>query len=388
MGMMTPRERVLAALNHREPDRVPVDIGQSAVTGISQFAYKNLLKTLDKADRKVRIFDIVQQLAEVDEDILEIFGVDMRGVYFGNPKGWMLNIEENGDYTTFKDVWDVEWRMPKSNGFYYDLWRHPLRGDNPDDIDGIKVMDPVDPDRSKPLIENAKRLREENKYFTLIGQCAYTVGFLQQMQWLQGFEDSYINIGCNPYFTDKLLDRLENLENRFWDDFLPQAGEYLDMIIMADDYAGQTSFLIAPEAFRKHFKPRYVRLFSKIKKAAPHIKVFFHCCGAMYDIIPDFIEMGVDVLNPLQFTASGMDMRKIKREFGKDLSFWGGGIDTQNTLPMGTPEQVRDEVRRNLDVLMPGGGFVFNTVHDIQADVPAENILAMVEAIHEFGVYR
>lgn len=386
--MTTHRERVLTALAHKEPDRVPFDMGQSAVTGISQFAYGNLLKALGKEGRDIRVFDIVQQLAEVDEDILEMFGVDMRGVYFGNPMGWELEIKDIGDYTTFTDVWNVQWRMPKNGGFYYDLWKHPLRGENPDDIDHIKIMEPVDLQRAKPLIENARKLREENQYFTLIGQCAYTVGFLQQMQWLQGFEDSYINIGINPYFTDKLLDRLEELETRFWDWFLPLGGEYIDMLVMADDYAGQRTFLIDPEAFRRHFKPRYIRLFSRIKKAAPHMKVFFHCCGAMYDIIPDVIEMGVDILNPLQFNSPGMDLKTVKKEFGRDLAFWGGGIDTQKTLPRGTPEEVKDEVRRNLEVLMPGGGFVFNTVHDIQADVPPENILAMVSAVQEYGLYR
>lgn len=384
---MTSKERVLKAINHQEADRLPVDIGQSAVTGISQIAYRNLLELLGKGDRDINIFDVIQQLAEVDEDILEMFGVDMRGIYFGEPEEWTLNIEDIGEYTTFKDVWDVEWRMPKANGFYYDLYKHPLRGDNPDDIDNIKILDPMDKKRVEPLLESAKHLHEKNEQFVMIGQCAYTVGYLQQYQWLQGFEDSYMNIAGNEVFTMKLLDKLEELEMQFWEWFLPVAGKYIDMMIMADDYAGQISMLISPNHFRKYFKPRYVRLFNKIKKMAPHMKIFFHSCGAIYQIIPDIIEMGADVLNPLQFTAEGMDLKAIKKDFGKDITFWGGAVDTQYTLPRGTPQEVKDEIKRNLDILMPGGGYVFNTIHDIQADVPPENIVAMWEAIKEHGVY-
>lgn len=385
---MRNRDRVLQAIEHKEADRVPIDIGQSAVTGISKITYEKVLKKLNIEDRKVILSDIIQQLAFVDEDILEKYGVDMRGVYLGNPKGWSLEIINEGDYMTFIDAWDVKWRMPQNNGLYFDLYQHPLRGDNLDDIDRIRHIDPMDKERVEPLIRDAKKLREENKYFVMTAQCGYTVGFLQQFQWLQGFEDSYMNIAGNEKFTRKLLEKLEELEHQYWDWFLPEGGQYIDMMVMADDYAGQNSMLISPKHFREYFKPLYIRLFKKIKTLAPHMKIFFHSCGAIYEIIPDIIEMGADVLNPIQFNATGMELNRLKKEFGNDITFWGGAADPQTTLPNGTPEQVADEVKRNLDILMPGGGYIFNTVHDIQADVPPENAIALWETALEYGVYK
>lgn len=384
---MKHKDRLITAINHKEPDRVPIDIGQTAVTGVSQFAYGKILEMLGIKDRKIIIYDIMQQLAKIDEDILLRYGVDMRGVYLDPPKGWSLKIIDDGEYTSFIDAWNVKWRMPKKNGYYYDFYEHPLRGDNLDDIDEIKYIDPLDRERVASMIEDAKKIKDEGEYASIMAGCGYTVGYLQQFQWLQGFEDSYINIAGNEKFTRKLLDKLENLEFQFWDWFLREGGENIDIMIMSDDYSGQNCMLISPEHFRKYFKPMYIRLFKKIKTMAHNMKIFFHSCGAIYEIIPDIIEMGVDILNPLQFNAKGMDLKRIKKEFGKDLTFWGGAADPKSTLPFGTPKDVKEEVKKNLDILMSGGGYIFNTIHDIQRDVPPENAIALWETALEYGKY-
>ena len=164
--------------------------------------------------------------------------------------------------------------------------------------------------------------------------------------------------------------------------------DVVDVVTYADDYGTQQSQLISPAMFRKQLKPRVRVLFERIKQLAPHTKQFFHSCGNVRPLIPDYIEIGTEILNPVHIRAAGMDPVALKRDFGRDVVFWGGGIDTQGVLPHGTPQDVKDDVRRNIEALAPGGGFVFNTVHNIQADVPPENVIAMLEALAEYGVYE
>jgi uroporphyrinogen decarboxylase len=163
-------------------------------------------------------------------------------------------------------------------------------------------------------------------------------------------------------------------------------GDLADVVIEADDLAGQNSLLMSPQTYRTLIRPRHQRLFSFVKELAP-VKLFFHSCGAVRPLIGDFVDAGIDILNPVQISSAGMDLRELKREFGRDLAFWGGGVDTQRVLGTGTPEEVKADVRRNIDALAPGDGFVFAAVHDIQADVPPENVMAMWEAWQAYGAY-
>jgi uroporphyrinogen decarboxylase len=173
------------------------------------------------------------------------------------------------------------------------------------------------------------------------------------------------------------------LKLKFWEMALPRLGDLVDVVSEADDYATQTSQLISPRMFRRIFKPRLQTLFARIHELAPRAKLFFHSDGNIRPILPDLIEIGIDILNPVHITATGMEPAALKRDFGRDVCFWGGGVETQTVLPFGTPQEVRDNVRRNVDALAPGGGYVFNTIHNIQADVPPENIVAMLEALRE-----
>jgi uroporphyrinogen decarboxylase len=206
---------------------------------------------------------------------------------------------------------------------------------------------------------------------------------------MRGFENFFCDMVDNVAFAEALMDKICEIKMQYWAKALEILGPNVMMISEADDLASQNACLCSPALYRKLIKPRHTKLFAFIRKhAKAPVKIFYHSCGAVAPLIPDLIESGIDILNPVQVSATGMDTKELKRRFGKDITFYGGGVDTQHVLPHGTPQQVKDEVRRRVDDLAPGGGFIFNTVHNIQADVPAENIVAMWEALQEYGVYR
>jgi uroporphyrinogen decarboxylase len=206
---------------------------------------------------------------------------------------------------------------------------------------------------------------------------------------MRGFENFFCDMVTNQPFAEALLEIIMEIKMCYWARALELVGPNVMMVSEADDLASQNRCLVSRELYRKLLKPRHTHLFSFIKqRARVPVKVFYHSCGAVAPLIPDLIEAGIDILNPVQVSAAGMDTAELKKQFGKELTFYGGGVDTQEVLPRGTQQQVRDEVRRRIDDLAPGGGFIFNTVHNIQADVPPGNIVAMWEALQEYGVYK
>ena len=235
---------------------------------------------------------------------------------------------------------------------------------------GIDILNPV-------------QVAAAGKAVALWGPCA---GVLEVYSWMRGYEPFYVDLAVHQDLIATMLDRMVEFKCAFWERALGEIGDLVDVVVEADDMAGQEQLLFSPATYRRLVKPRHKRLFKFIKAQAP-VKLFFHSCGAIRPLIPDLIEVGVDILNPVQVAAAGMDPAALKRDFGRDLVFWGGGVDTQQVLGTGTPAQVRDDVRRNIEALAPGGGFVFAAVHDIQANVPAENIMAMWDAWHEYGIY-
>jgi uroporphyrinogen decarboxylase len=221
------------------------------------------------------------------------------------------------------------------------------------------------------------------KLVVLNGPCA---GILEVYSWLRGYLRFYIDLAESTRRVEVFLDRLLEFKSTFWTRALAEFGDSVDVINEADDMAGQNGLLLSPETYRRLIKPRHARLFAAIKKAAPHVKVFFHSCGAIRPLIPDLIEAGVDILNPVQISAKGMAPFELKREFGKDLVFWGGGVDTQGIFATGKPQEIRVHVQKNIEALAPGGGFVFATVHNTQANVPPQNFMAMWETLQEYGI--
>ncbi len=384
---MNSRERTLLALNHKEPDRVPLDMGGTVVTGISVKAYRKLRKHLGLPEIEPEIVDIFQQIAKVDDDVLEKLGVDVKNISPRSSATFKIDIKEADDYWYFYDEFHIGWRMPKDNGLYYDMFDHPLAGEHitVEDVDKFGWPDPLDPARFIGLKEAAVKVRDEEKRAVVVG--SMSAGIMEVYAWTRGFNDYFTDFAGNPKLAEKFMDRILEMQISYWDKMFDTIGDAFDVAATADDFAGQHGMLISPRSYRKIAKPRHKELFDYIHKHS-NAKVFFHSCGSIRAVIPDLIEIGCDIINPVQVSADGMDSAELKREFGKDLTFWGGGVDTQGVFGVGTPQQVRDDVKRRLNDLMPGGGFVFNTVHNIQGNVPVENIVAMLDTVQEFGVYN
>jgi uroporphyrinogen decarboxylase len=386
MNSMNSRERLLTALSRQEPDRVPFDLGSTQVSGIHVVAYHGLRQALDLPPVEARLCDQIQGLALPDDDVIQRLGVDVRGLFPLNSHNWQVREEEAGGYWLYHDEWGITHRRPKPDGLYYSIVEVPL-GDPALSVTDIRRHpwpDMADPQRIAGLREEAERCRAAGYAVVLKDPFA---GLFEMAQRIVGMENCLMMMAADQKLSGALFDKLLELKLSFWETALPELADVVDVISQADDYGTQTSQLISPAMFREQIKPRLKILFDRVKSLAPDARRFFHSCGNVRPLLPDYIEIGVEILNPVHIRARGMDPAALKREFGRDLVFWGGGVDTQGVLPHGTPQEVKDDVRRNIEALAPGGGFVFNTVHNIQADVPPQNIIAMWEALQEYGVY-
>ncbi len=381
---MNNRERLLAALNHKEADRVPIDIGASLITGISKTAYERFIDYLGMPQEDVRFFDIVQQLAVPSEAFLKRFDIDVRNVSPNNPSNWHLVIQEEGNYNVFIDQFGIKWKMPKHKGFYYDMVEHPLSSAMEEaDIESYEFPDASDEVRYTGIREKAQEIRDRG-YGVVMS--SLSAGIFELGGWMRGYADFYADLAADPGMACKVMDKALEMKIKYWEKVLDQAGDLIDVVQEADDLGSQNTMLISPDMYRKYVKPRHKELFDFIHSRTD-AKIFMHSCGSFRDVLPDLVEVGLDILNPVQFNAKGMESVMLKKDFGKDLVFWGGGVDTQRILPNGSVQEIKDCVKRQLEVLAPGGGFVFNTVHNIQSDVPPQNLMAMLEAFAEFSKY-
>jgi uroporphyrinogen decarboxylase len=252
-------------------------------------------------------------------------------------------------------------------------------------VDKFDWPNPLDPARFVGLKEAALRVRDEEKRAVVVG--SMSAGIMEIFAWTRGFKDYFSDFAANPKLAEKFMDRVLEMQIAYWGKVFDTIGDAIDVAGTADDFAGQYGLLISPRAYRSLAKPRHKALFDFIHSRSK-AKVFFHSCGSIRQVIPDLIEIGCDILNPVQVSATGMDSAELKKEFGKDITFWGGGIDTQHVLGDGTVEEVRADTRRRIEDLAPGGGFIFATVHNIQGNVPPQNIMAMWETLQEYGVYH
>jgi uroporphyrinogen decarboxylase len=328
--------------------------------------------------------NIATQVTLFDEDFLEKMKVDTRMVPTHAPDSFNLDITEDDSSFMFQDEWGVKWRMPKEHGHYFDMYSHPFSHEKNRSVDDFKWPEGGDKSRVSGLREKAKKHREAG-YFVSFGETIGN-GFLNMGAQLAGYDDFFVDIGLGTKRAEKILDRILEIKLEFWDMVLSEMGEYIDVVCERDDLGTQRAPLISLDMYRKYIQPRQKQLYSFIKKNAD-VKIFFHSCGSVFRFIPEFIEEGVDILNPLQVSAEEMSASRLKKEFGTEIVFWGGGVDTQKVLPVCTPAQVREHVKRQIQELAPGGGFVFATDQAIQADVPPENIMAMWETLQEEGVY-
>jgi uroporphyrinogen decarboxylase len=382
---MTSRERVLKALRQEVPDRVPIDLGGNQ-TGIHKNAYRNLIRHLGIED-ELRILDAVQQLAVPCEPLLERLRVDTRYIRAGAAASWkggiVTTVRNGRQWDDLTDEFGIRWSMPEDAPYYMDITLHPLAWATLKDLKHYPWPKGDDPSRFAGLRERALTLRKETPYAVVSG----ISGVVYETCWyLRGLEQWFCDLMTAPEFCEAMLDQTL----KFWMDwfrlFLDEVGDVVDVIMIGDDLAGQNGPLFNPEIYRRIVKPRHKRLVQYIRSRTD-ARIWYHTCGSCVDFIPDIIDNGAHILNPVQVSARSMDPAMLKARFGRQIAFWGGGVDAQHVLPQGTPEEVAANVRQNVTALMPGGGYVFNNCHNIQGEVPPENILAMFDTAYECGFY-
>jgi len=410
VSSITGRERVITALNHEEPDRVPIDFGGSRITGISAIAYSNLLDYLGR-DKEIRLYDIKQQLAIPSFEVADMLGSDVvhltrlgptTGMPFLRidrweegtmtdgtsclvPEGYKPIFKENGSVEIHRDG-EIYARRP-AGGLYFDVATVPLEdAETPEDIDAYQWPDPWSSREDTFIRNEVNRLYHGTDKAIFAGMPVFDCSFFELGQYMFGFENLLTNFFLKPDMMEHWLDRVLEHHLGTLEKFLAIAGPYITAIQMNDDLGAQDNLLIPPDTFRTFLKPRMAKWISYVQERSD-AKIFFHCDGAFADILDDLVEIGVDILNPLQTSAHGMDPEKLKKRYGNRLTFWGGGIDTQSTLPFGSVDDVRREVESRIKILGPGGGYVFATIHNIQADVSPEKIVALFETARTTGVY-
>jgi uroporphyrinogen decarboxylase len=381
----TSRQRLTAALQFRETDRIPIDLG-GFQTGIHRKAYESLLTYLG-FNEEVIILDSVQQLAKPSEAVLKHFHVDTRYLCANGADGFdgsiKLNKRNGRLWHDLKDEFGVIWSMPDDQGLYMDITHHPLADATIESLADYPFPDGSDPTRFKGLREQAMKLHAGS-----YGICTGIGGVVYEYCWyLRGLQQWFMDMIENPTFCEALLDCTLKYWLDFYTGFLNEIGDLIDVVMIGDDLAGQSGPLFQPEFYRAIVKPRQKKLVQHIKSLTD-AKVWYHTCGNCREYIPDLIDNGVDILNPVQISAANMDPQQLKNKFGKSIVFWGGGIDSQRILPFASPQEVKEHVRKNIEIFKTNGGYVFNNVHNIQAGVPAENIVALYEAAYDYGSYR
>lgn len=368
---MTHRERVMAALEHREPDRLPMDLGTARFTGMVLGAYENLRAKLGFGEPGA-VVDRMQQVVTVDECVLKYLDVDVRAFSQGAPDKIR---DEDLSPDTWRDEWGVVRRKP-AGCHYYELAQCPLAGDiTAADIARFPWPDPSDPGRYRGLREQARRLREETDYAVM-----YNARFnlVHQTQYSRGFEDWYYDLGQNHDLFCAHMEAVLEIMLEWNRLALEQVGDLIDIVAFGDDIGLQDRAVCSLPLYRKLIRPYQERIMECIRRYTK-AKTLYHTCGSVYRLIPDFIEIGIDAVNPIQVTARNMEPERLKGEFGGRIAFWGA-IDSQHLLPHGSPEEVSAGVRRMFEIMGPGGGYIMAAVHNVQPDVPPENILAMFEA--------
>ena len=403
---MNGRERVRAALQHREADRVPIDLGGMRSTGITAIAYNRLLDYLG-IEGMAQIADTGQQLADVEEPVRRRFHVDVAALDMVSAdwvrrdcawQPWTLAdgsscqipvtfnpvLDKEGDWVIVDEHGQVTARMPKG-GYYFDGLVHPL--DQVDTIEGLDAMaeqwSPISNEVLDHLHHKAKDLFETTGYAIMGG---FGGSFLEAGQGLRGWDNFMVDLALRPDFAEHLMDLLLERYIENVGRYIEAVGSTVQIINVGGDLGTQHGPQLSPAMYERYIQPRQKQFWSYIH-AQSDMYIFIHSCGGIYPLIPGLIDAGVDAINPVQTSAAGMDPVRLKREYGDRVTFWGGGCDTQTVLGNATPQAIREHVRERIRILAPGGGFVFNQIHNIQVNVPPENVVAMLDAALEFGAY-
>jgi len=390
---MKSSERLDMTLNHNEPDRVPYDLAGTTVTGINKKAYIRAMNYRGLSpEYEIKEVDPIQQIVTPSTEILKHLQSDIRRIGSRRIPDFERIVTINNGIWELTDNWGCLWKMDTSKDLYYNQYSYPLQSFS-SLTEGLEHYSfPALSDYSDLIrIDLAEQVQSIDEYGVIADRnCA---GLTEISLRLRGYENWYIDTMTDSGGVEKLLDLIMEYKIMYWDlviDWLINNDLHKRVSVFAecDDLGTQDSTILEPDYLRKIVIPRLGKIWSHIKKKLPHIKIFMHNCGSIRDLLPDMIEAGLDILNPVQFTAANMELKGLKKDFGNDLVFWGGGVDTQHTLKSATPEQVKDEVKKILDIMAPGGGFVYTTVHNIQEDVPPQNFWAMWDTLMEYGSYR
>ncbi|MGC9347840.1 MAG: uroporphyrinogen decarboxylase family protein [Anaerolineae bacterium] len=378
---MNHRERLLAALNHETPDRVPIDLGSTRNTGILQAPYEKLVAYLglgeDEGGDETHGISKVLGLATPDEALLRHLDIDTRGIFLGKPDRSMERLLPDGRHM---DAFGVVRRRPEA-GHYFDVVRSPLDGEiTLSDIARWPWPDPTDPGYVRGLREKAQHLRETTDYAVVLH---FSDIMVHTSQYMRGFENWYMDLLLAPDLAGALMDAIVEVRLEIARRALEEVADLVDVVSCSDDVADQRGPQMSLEHYRRLIKPRHARYLELIRSMTS-AKILYHSCGAVFDLIPDFLDMGVDAINPVQVSAQGMDTARLKATYGDRLAFWGG-VDTMRVLPFGTPDEVRAEVRQRILDLSGDGGYVLTAVHNIQPDVPPENIVALYQSAAMFN---
>jgi uroporphyrinogen decarboxylase len=408
---MTPRQRVLAALNHQQPDKVPIDFSAHRSSGISAIAYAKLRRHLKLPDRPIRVYDMIQQLAIVDPDVLDRFGIDtveMGRGFLTEDKDWKdwdlpdgtpcqipfyVNVRRDGPHWLICSDSGIPLGIQKKGCLYFEQIHFP-RMDRPFAEDDFADLEstlgltqwsvahpgahlPLSADGLAEMARCAKRLRESTDR-AIVG--LFGGNMFEMPQMLYRMDNYLMYMGLYPEATLRLSEALCKIYLTKLEKWLGAVGPYIDVILFGDDLGCQTGPLLSPEMYRRYYKPYHKRMWKRAKELAA-VKVMLHCCGGIYELLDDLIDAGLDTFNPVQISCGRMDAATLKSHFGSRISFWGGGCDTQTILPEATPDRIAEHVRKQVGIFNPGGGFIFQQVHNIQADVPPQNVVAMFDAI-------
>jgi uroporphyrinogen decarboxylase len=389
---MNSKERVSKAIHHQEPDRVPYDLAGTTVTSITKNAYKAAMrhKGFTTDYQYIEIDPISQIVTPVEENLVHLRS-DSRRIGAQRIPEYHQRKRLSGKVETVTDFYGCDWQWDPDKDLYFNQITHPLEKFDTLSECVDKLFRPDWEDFVTVLRRDLSDQMSIAKDYCCVAD-RHVAGFTENSMRIRGHEKWYIDTIIDVNGVEALFDLILQDKINYWDAVIDWAIQnncldQIDVISECDDLGSQSSTIIDPDALRQIVIPRFKILFSHLKKRVPHIKIFMHSCGAIREIIPDLIEAGLDILNPVQYTATGMDLEGLKKDFGKDLVFWGGGIDTQTTLNNGTPLQVRDKVKRIIDIMAPGGGFVFAPVHNVQDDVSPENFWAMWETLMEYGKY-
>ena len=412
---MTPRQRIQSAVNHQEPDCVPIDFGGHRSSGIAAIAYAKLKEAMGISSGGIYVYDMIQQLAIVETDVLDAVGADvveLGRAFMTDDSEWQdwvlpdgrpckipnyINVERRGNESFLLSDDGIDLAIQKEGCLYFEQTHWPWLDRNPEEQDFSDLAEafphaiwtnarspgahiPLTDEGCQQLTEGARTLRgsTDRAIMGLFGGNLFEVP-----QFLYRMDNYLMHMGLYPEAMERLSDALCNMYMENLEKWLGAVGPYIDVMLFGDDLGGQNGPLMSPDMYRRYYKPWHTKLWKRAKQLAPHVTIQLHSCGGIEPLLDDLIDAGLESSNPVQINCAGMEPQHLKQTFGDRFTFWGGGCDTHYVLPNGTPDEVRANVRELVSTWAPGGGFVFQQVHNILADVPPENIIAMFEAVRQ-----